>query len=273
MAADHDDRPKLDDPTNDATLPWPEGRQQIDAGTITIDGSFGARTGGGAATAVKLTNPLVLPSGIEPSDDPLLSGPLGGLWRAPSRCVPKRETRSQRRKVQGGKFMTPPGHASRPASRLLPLDDGADDRGRCCSSAWGMAASVLRTLTIFLVSIHRPLGVAIFVLCVIRIRKTGSSIRRRSCPIRFYPCSVWLPRHRTIVLYALMLIMPLVGWGMFVGGAPIPILLYGPLRLPPILPHDLDALCLGSATSTLSSPICSSRPSSRIFGAAAFSMA
>ena len=41
-----------------------------------------------------------------------------------------------------------------------------------------------------------------------------------------------------ILLYALMLIMPLVGWGML-SAARYPIVLYGPLRLPPILPHDL----------------------------------
>jgi len=41
-----------------------------------------------------------------------------------------------------------------------------------------------------------------------------------------------------IVLYALMLIMPLIGWGML-SAARYPIVLYGPLRLPPILPHDL----------------------------------
>jgi catalase len=59
-----------DDPTNDATLPWPEGRRQIDAGTITIDQA--SSEDGGRCTAVNY-DPLVLPSGIEPSDDPLLS--------------------------------------------------------------------------------------------------------------------------------------------------------------------------------------------------------
>jgi catalase len=59
-----------DDPTNDATLPWPEGRRQIDAGTITIDQASSEDSG--RCTAVNY-DPLVLPSGIEPSDDPLLS--------------------------------------------------------------------------------------------------------------------------------------------------------------------------------------------------------
>jgi catalase len=61
---------QADDPTNDATLPWPEGRRQIDAGTITIDQASSEDSG--RCTAVNY-DPLVLPSGIEPSDDPLLS--------------------------------------------------------------------------------------------------------------------------------------------------------------------------------------------------------
>ncbi|MDB5406690.1 MAG: Catalase domain protein [Rhodospirillales bacterium] len=58
------------DPTDDATLPWPEGRKQIDAGTVTIDQVSGED--GGDCTAVNY-DPMVLPSGIAPSDDPLLS--------------------------------------------------------------------------------------------------------------------------------------------------------------------------------------------------------
>jgi catalase len=58
------------DPTNDATLPWPDDRPQIDAGTVTIDHVSSEATG--PCTDVNY-DPLVLPSGIEPSDDPLLS--------------------------------------------------------------------------------------------------------------------------------------------------------------------------------------------------------
>jgi catalase len=61
---------QADDPTNDATLPWPAGRRQIEAGTVTIDQA--SSEDGGRCTAVNY-DPLVLPSGIEPSDDPLLS--------------------------------------------------------------------------------------------------------------------------------------------------------------------------------------------------------
>jgi cytochrome b561 len=40
-----------------------------------------------------------------------------------------------------------------------------------------------------------------------------------------------------VVLYALMFALPLVGWGML-SAARYPIILYGPLQLSPILPHD-----------------------------------
>ena len=53
------------DPTNDATQAWPEGRQQVNAGTVTIDRA--SSEDAGRCTAVNY-DPLVLPAGIEPSD-------------------------------------------------------------------------------------------------------------------------------------------------------------------------------------------------------------
>jgi catalase len=58
------------DPTRDATLPWPSERQQVDAGTITVNGA--SSEAAGTCNDVNF-DPTVLPSGIEPSDDPLLS--------------------------------------------------------------------------------------------------------------------------------------------------------------------------------------------------------
>jgi catalase len=58
------------DPTNDATLPWPENREKVDVGTVTLDRVESDDTS--AATDVNF-DPLVLPNGIAPSDDPLLS--------------------------------------------------------------------------------------------------------------------------------------------------------------------------------------------------------
>ncbi|MFC5066872.1 catalase family peroxidase [Flaviflagellibacter deserti] len=58
------------DPTNDATLPWPADRQQVDVGTLTINSLVDEDDGD--CTSVNY-DPLVLPDGIQPSDDPLLS--------------------------------------------------------------------------------------------------------------------------------------------------------------------------------------------------------
>ena len=58
------------DPTNDASVPWPDSRAQIDAGTLTIDQ---AQSDDSSPTALLNFDPLVLPDGIAPSDDPLLS--------------------------------------------------------------------------------------------------------------------------------------------------------------------------------------------------------
>jgi catalase len=58
------------DPTDNASLPWPNERQQIDVGTLTIDHVESEDT---SPTRDINFDPLVLPNGIAPSDDPLLS--------------------------------------------------------------------------------------------------------------------------------------------------------------------------------------------------------
>ncbi|PWT91245.1 MAG: catalase [Proteobacteria bacterium] len=58
------------DPTNDATVAWPPEREQVDVGTLTIDNV----ESGDRGPSLDITfDPLVLPTGIAPSDDPLLS--------------------------------------------------------------------------------------------------------------------------------------------------------------------------------------------------------
>jgi catalase len=58
------------DPTNDATIAWPAGREQVNVGTLTLD-----RVESDDTSAARDINfdPLVLPAGIATSDDPLLS--------------------------------------------------------------------------------------------------------------------------------------------------------------------------------------------------------
>jgi catalase len=58
------------DPTNDATVAWPAGREEVEVGTLTLD-----RVESDDTSAARDINfdPLVLPAGMAPSDDPLLS--------------------------------------------------------------------------------------------------------------------------------------------------------------------------------------------------------
>lgn len=88
-----------------------------------------------------------------------------------------------------------------------------------------------------LVSLHRPLGIAILVLALLRL-----TYRLRHAPPPLpndFPAVLKLAAKGShILLYALMIALPLVGWGMLsAGGYPIP--LWGnAVLLPPILPHN-----------------------------------
>jgi cytochrome b561 len=87
-----------------------------------------------------------------------------------------------------------------------------------------------------LVSIHKPLGVLILGLLLIRLvnriaNPPPTLPKDMPAPMRFAAhASHW-------VLYGLMTALPLVGWGMLSAGA-YPIVLVGALHLPPILPHS-----------------------------------
>jgi cytochrome b561 len=114
---------------------------------------------------------------------------------------------------------------------------------------WLMAAMVLTMLGIgvamvaslgdyhVLVSIHRPLGIAILILVVVRF------VNRQFSTLPPFPPTM-SSRERTvahaseILLYTLLFVLPLIGWGML-SAARFPIVLYGPLHLPPILPHSV----------------------------------
>ena len=58
------------DPTGNATIAWPAEREKVDVGTLTINHAESEAAGNCRDINY---DPLVLPSGIEPSDDPLLS--------------------------------------------------------------------------------------------------------------------------------------------------------------------------------------------------------
>jgi len=90
-----------------------------------------------------------------------------------------------------------------------------------------------------LVSLHRPLGIAILLLALVRV---VVRLRRGAPPLPSdLPSVQRAAAHAShLVLYGLMIAMPLIGWAMLSAGG-YPIVLYGGVHLPPIAPHD-DAL-------------------------------
>ena len=90
-----------------------------------------------------------------------------------------------------------------------------------------------------LVSIHKPLGIAILVLALIRL---AVRLRAGAPPLPVdLPEPMKLAAHLShYLLYALMIAMPLIGWGML-SAAAYPVKLWDGVYLPAILPQS-DAL-------------------------------
>ena len=113
---------------------------------------------------------------------------------------------------------------------------------------WTMAAMVLAMLCIGvtmvvsvrhypqLLAVHRPLGILILAFVIVRI---ANRLTHRPPPLPpTVPPPERLVAHASeLLLYALMVLMPLIGWGML-SAADNPIVLWGPVHLPRILPHS-----------------------------------
>ena len=99
--------------------------------------------------------------------------------------------------------------------------------------------STARPVHLALVSLHRPLGIAILLLAAIRLvlrarRGTPPLPRDLPAPVRLgASLSHW-------ALYAAMIAMPLIGWAM-VSAAGLPVVMWGGFHLLPILSQS-DAL-------------------------------
>lgn len=105
----------------------------------------------------------------------------------------------------------------------------------------GMVASVSERHE-WLISIHKPLGITILILAIIRL-----IVRLRNPPP---PLPADLPPIQKLaahashwLLYFLMLVIPLVGWAMLSAGG-YPVMLGHSLRLPPIFPVNAVAFAI-----------------------------
>lgn len=112
---------------------------------------------------------------------------------------------------------------------------------------WSMAAMIVAMLFIgvtmvasihlrpMLIDLHRPLGIAIGLLALLRLY---NRLRHRppALPADLPAWQVFAAKASHWALYALMLAMPLVGWAMLSAGG-YPIVLWPGMQLPAIVPH------------------------------------
>jgi cytochrome b561 len=113
---------------------------------------------------------------------------------------------------------------------------------------WSMAAAIFAMLFVGagmvvslrhrdqLLDLHRPLGLAILLLAIVRLI---NRLRHAPPPLPadLPRIQVWAAHASHWLLYALMLAMPLIGWAMLSAGG-YPVVLFEGVHLPPILPHS-----------------------------------
>ena len=99
----------------------------------------------------------------------------------------------------------------------------------------GMAASVSQRHE-WLLNLHKPLGIAILLLVVVRLFVRFAT-RQPPLPADLPGVQVLAAKLSHLLLYALMLVLPLLGWAM-ISAAGDPVMLGGSLQLPGILPAD-----------------------------------
>jgi cytochrome b561 len=96
--------------------------------------------------------------------------------------------------------------------------------------------STVKPKYLTLVSIHKPLGIAILVLALVRL-----AVRLRygapSLPADLPEPMKLAAKLSHYAFYVLMIGMPLIGWGML-SAAAYPVVLFGDVHLPAILPHS-----------------------------------
>jgi cytochrome b561 len=96
--------------------------------------------------------------------------------------------------------------------------------------------STLRPSFLTLLTIHKPLGIVILVRALLRLAvrfKRGVP----PLPAELPSVQVVAAKHSHLVLYALLVAMPLIGWAMLSAGG-YPIVLFGSFHLPAILPQN-----------------------------------
>ena len=86
----------------------------------------------------------------------------------------------------------------------------------------------------WLVAVHRPLGIAILITVIVRFVNRMLT-KAPPLPPTVPPPEKVVALASEVMLYVLMFTLPLVGWGML-SAAGNPIVMFGAVHLPPILP-------------------------------------
>jgi cytochrome b561 len=115
----------------------------------------------------------------------------------------------------------------------------------------GIGVSMVASLGDYhsLVSIHRPLGIMILIVVVIRF------VNRLFSTLPPFPATMssqerFVASASEMLMYTLLFVQPLVGWGML-SAARYPIVMFGSLHLFPILPHSVMLYAMLRRTHTV----------------------
>jgi len=100
-----------------------------------------------------------------------------------------------------------------------------------------------------LLSLHRPLGILILILAAIRLT-TRMFTQAPSLPPSLPQPEHYVAKASEILLYTLFIALPLVGWGMLSAGH-YPIVMFGAVHLPPILPASPELYATLRQTHTI----------------------
>ena len=105
----------------------------------------------------------------------------------------------------------------------------------------GMVASVSERHE-WLLQLHKPLGITILLLVIVRL-VVRFSTRQPPLPADLPGWQVLAAKASHVLLYALMLVLPLLGWGM-ISAAGDPVMLGHWLQLPSIVPTHAQTFAL-----------------------------
>ncbi|CAI8962045.1 MULTISPECIES: cytochrome b [Pseudomonas] len=105
----------------------------------------------------------------------------------------------------------------------------------------GLAASVSERHE-WLIHLHKPLGIAILVLVIVRLAVRFST-RQPPLPSDLPLWQVLAAKASHLVLYGLMLVLPLLGWAM-ISAAGDPVMLSSSVQLPALVAADAPLFAL-----------------------------